>query len=72
MFWLIVLIILILIVHSIVKATTGVVKAVGRGVAHDMSQVNAELTNETTITNYLDYLVNCKGWKKSGSLLVIL
>ena len=53
------------------KATTGVAKAVGKGVAHDMSQINAELTNKTTITNYLDYLVNCKGWKKSGTLLVI-
>ena len=71
MFWLIVLIILILIIHSMMKATTGVAKAVGKGVAHDMSQINAELTNKTTITNYLDYLVNCKGWKKSGTLLVI-
>ena len=71
MFWLIVLIILILIIHSMLKATTGVAKAVGKGVAHDMSQINAELTNKTTITNYLDYLVNCKGWKKSGTLLVI-
>ena len=71
MIWLIVLIILILIIHSMMKATTGVAKAVGKGVAHDMSQINAELTNKTTITNYLDYLVNCKGWKKSGTLLVI-
>lgn len=71
MFWLIVLIILILIIHSMMKATTGVAKAVCKGVAHDMSQINAELTNKTTITNYLDYLVNCKGWKKSGTLLVI-
>lgn len=71
MFWLIVLIILILIIHSMMKATTGVAKAVGKGVAHDMSQINAELTNKTTITNYLDYLVNCKGWKKSGTLLVM-
>ncbi len=31
MFWLIVLIILILIIHSMMKATTGVAKAVGKG-----------------------------------------
>lgn len=70
MFWLIVLIILILIIHSMMKATTGVAKAVGKGVAHDMSQINAELTNKTTITNYLDYLVNCKGWKNRAHCLL--
>lgn len=41
MFWLIVLIILILIIHSMMKATTGVAKAVGKGVAHDMSQIES-------------------------------
>lgn len=70
MFWLIVLIILILIIHSMMKATTGVAKAVGKGVAHDMSQINAELTNKTTITNYLDYLVNCKDGKNRAHCLL--
>lgn len=38
-------------------------------VVHDFKKAGAEITNEHSIRQYLDYLVRNKGWTKSGGLI---
>lgn len=40
-------------------------------VVHDFKKAGAEITNEHSIRQYLDYLVRNKGWTKSSGLIPI-